>query len=202
MTTLYLIRHSKPLKVNNTFNNDNLQIQNEKQSLSLEGEQIAQNKLNNTELDNIDILFSSSYVRTIQTAKYLADKNNIDINTIDDFGERKFGISSWDELPSDFEEHQFDDENYKIGNGESQKEVRDRMYNALMQVLKNYNGKRIALVSHSTALAFLLSKWCKVNYADNYKFKGNVFFNGKWEYCQTFKLIFEDQELTDIKVID
>ena len=66
MTTLYLIRHSKPLKVNNTFNNDNLQIQNEKQSLSLEGEQIAQNKLNNTELDNIDILFSSSYVRTIQ----------------------------------------------------------------------------------------------------------------------------------------
>ena len=42
MTTLYLIRHSKPLKVNNTFNNDNLQIQNEKQSLSIEGECLAQ----------------------------------------------------------------------------------------------------------------------------------------------------------------
>lgn len=202
MTTIYLIRHSKPLKPNYLISSDNLQIQNEKQILSIDGERIAEQKFENDEFSNIDILFCSNYVRTIATAKYLADKNNIDINTIDDFGERKFGISSWDELPSDFEEHQFDDENYKIGNGESQKEVRDRMYNALMQVLKNYNGKRIALVSHSTALAFLLSKWCKVNYADNYKFKGSVFFNGKWEYCQTFKLIFEDQELTDIKVID
>lgn len=202
MTTIYLIRHSKTLKPNYLISSDNLQIQNEKQVLSVDGERIAKQKFENDEFSNIDILFSSNYVRTIATSKYLADKNNIDINIIDDFGERKFGISSWDELPSDFEEHQFGDENYKIGNGESQKEVRDRMYNALMQVLKKHTGKRIAIVSHSTAFAFLLSKWCEVNYADSYKFNGNVFFNGKWEYCQTFKLIFEGQELTDIKVID
>ena len=79
MTTIYLIRHSKPMKVNNSLSNDNLQIQNEKQFLSIEGEQIAQNKLNNTELDNIDVLFSSNYVRTMQTAKYLAEKNNLEI---------------------------------------------------------------------------------------------------------------------------
>lgn len=30
MTTIYLIRHSKPMKVNNNFNKDNLQLQNEK----------------------------------------------------------------------------------------------------------------------------------------------------------------------------
>mgnify|MGYP004507657531 FL=1 len=35
MTTIYLIRHSKPLKVNNALNNDSLQIQNEKSSLSI-----------------------------------------------------------------------------------------------------------------------------------------------------------------------
>lgn len=45
-TTIYLIRHSKTLKVNNNLNNDNLQIQNEKSSLSIEGEQIAKEKLN------------------------------------------------------------------------------------------------------------------------------------------------------------
>ena len=50
MTTIYLIRHSKPMKVNNTFNSDSLQIQNEKSSLSIEGEQIAQNKLSKKEL--------------------------------------------------------------------------------------------------------------------------------------------------------
>lgn len=40
MTTIYLIRHLKPMKVNNTFNKDNLQLQNEKSSLSIEGEKL------------------------------------------------------------------------------------------------------------------------------------------------------------------
>lgn len=74
MTTIYLIRHSKPMKVNNTFNKDNLQLQNEKSSLSIMGEQIAKEKLNKKEFDDIDIIFSSNYVRTIQTAKYLSEK--------------------------------------------------------------------------------------------------------------------------------
>ena len=30
MTTVYLIRHSKPLNINNDLNNDEFQIQNEK----------------------------------------------------------------------------------------------------------------------------------------------------------------------------
>lgn len=49
MNTVYLIRHSKPMKVNNTFNKDNLQLQNEKSSLSIEEEQIAKDKLNKNE---------------------------------------------------------------------------------------------------------------------------------------------------------
>lgn len=201
-TTIYLVRHSKPMKAKYLYSSDDLQVQNEKQVLSIEGERIAEEKFKNNEFNNIDILFSSNYVRAISTAKYLADKNDLDINVIDDFGERKFGITSWDQLPSDFGEHQFQDENYKMENGESQKEVRERMYNALMKILNKNKGKRIAIVGHSTAPAFLLGKWCEISYADDYKFNGKVFFNGKWEYCQTFKLTFEDQELIDIKVID
>ena len=41
MTTIYLIRHSKTLKPNYLISSDNLQIQNEKQVLSVEGERIA-----------------------------------------------------------------------------------------------------------------------------------------------------------------
>ena len=63
-------------------------------------------------LKNIDVVFSSNYVRAIGTAKYFAvDKINID----ERFGERKFGINSWAELPADFEVRQFNDFNYKIG---------------------------------------------------------------------------------------
>ena len=196
MTTIYLIRHSKPLKVNNEFNNDNLQIQNEKSSLSIEGENIAKEKLNNKEFDNIDILFSSNYVRAIQTAKYLAEKNNLEINIISDLGERKFGINSWDELPENFERKQFLDENYKIGNGESQKEVRDRMYSIIMKILEENRNKRIAIVSHATAISYLLKKWCDIQIVDDklrYSFNNNIILNGYFNYCETFKLEFDDK---------
>lgn len=195
MTTIYLIRHSKPLKVNNAFNNDNLQIQNEKSSLSIEGENIAKEKLNNKEFDNIDILFSSNYVRAIQTAKYLAEKNNLEINIISDLGERKFGIDSWEQLPENFEKKQFLDENYKIGNGESQKEVRDRMYSTIMKILEENRNKRIAIVSHSTAISYLLKNWCDIQVVEDklrYSFNEKIILDGYFTYCETFKLDFDD----------
>lgn len=205
MTTIYLIRHSKPLKVNNTFNKDNLQLQNEKSSLSIEGEQIAKEKLNKKEFDDIDIIFSSNYVRTIQTAKYLSEKNNVEINIISDLGERKFGIDSWNELPDNFERKQFLDENYKLNNGENQKEVRDRMYSVIMKILNKYPNKRIAIVSHGTAISYLLKKWCDVSIVDDklrYSFKNEIVLDGYFNYCETFKLVFDDEnKLIDIKNI-
>ena len=205
MTTIYLIRHSKPLKVNNNFNNDSLQIQNEKSSLSIEGEQIAKEKLNKNEFDNIDVLFSSNYVRTIQNAKYLAVKNDLAINVISDLGERKFGISSWDELPENFERKQFLDENYKIGTGESQKEVKDRMYLSFMKILETNKNKKIAIVSHATAISYLLRKWCDIEILDDklrYSFNGNILLDDYFNYCETFKLEFDDDNnLIDIQNI-
>mgnify|MGYP004455492127 FL=1 len=205
MTTIYLIRHSKPMKVNNTFNKDNLQLQNEKSSLSIEGEQIAKDKLNKKDFDGIDIIFSSNYVRTIQTAKYLSEKNSAEINVISDLGERKFGIDSWDELPDNFERKQFLDENYKLNNGENQKEVRDRMYSVIMKILDEYPNKRIAIVSHATAISYLLKKWCDVSIVDDklrYSFKNEIVLDGYFNYCETFKLVFDDEnKLIDIKNI-
>lgn len=205
MTTIYLIRHSKPMKVNNTFNKDNLQLQNEKSSLSIEGEQIAKDKLNKKEFDGIDIIFSSNYVRTIQTAKYLSEKNSVEINVISDLGERKFDIDSWDELPDNFERKQFLDENYKLNNGENQKEVRDRMYSVIMKILNEYHNKRIAIVSHGTAISYLLKKWCDVDIVDDklrYSFKNEIVLDGYLNYCETFKLVFDDEnKLIDIKNI-
>lgn len=194
-TTIYLIRHSKPLKVNNNLNNDNLQIQNEKSSLSIEGEQIAKEKLNNKEFNNIDVLYSSNYVRAIQTAKYLAENNNIEINIMSNLGERKFGIDSWNQLPENFERKQILDENYKIETGENQKEVRDRMYSAIIKILNENKNKRIAIVSHATAISFLIKKWCDIQFAEDklrYSFNGNILLDGYFNYCETFKLEFDD----------
>ncbi len=204
MTTLYLIRHSKPLKVNNDLNDDDLQIQNEKTCLSIEGEKIAGEIANKKEFENIDVLFSSNYVRAIQTAKYIASKNNLDINIVSNLGERRFGISSWSELPENFERKQFLDENYKIGNGESQKEVTDRMYTAVMDIVVNNKDKKIAIVSHATAISYLLKKWCDIEIVGDklrYSFNNRIILDGYLDYCETFKLEFDNNNIINIENI-
>lgn len=196
MTTVYLIRHSKSEKINNIVNSDNLQIQNEKQFLSIEGEELAKEKMNNDELKNIDALYSSNYLRALGTAKYIARNNNITINIHEGFGERKFGISSWNEIPKDFYDRQASEENYKIGNGESQVEVKERMYKSLMEVLED--DKKIAIVTHSTAMLFLLKKWCNIT-DDGIYFNDKTISNLKIDNCDIFKLTFDENvSLIDI----
>ena len=196
MAKIYFMRHSEALKYNNINNSDSLQIQNEKWPLTEKGENIAKEKSRIEELQNFDIVYSSNYVRAISTAKYFTlDKINID----ERFGERKFGINSWDELPVGFGERQFNDFNYKIGNGESINDVIKREEEALINVLNNNKDKKILIVGHSTALAALFSKWCKIDYTGPYTFNGKELFDGKWNYCETFKLEFDnDNNLVSI----
>ncbi len=189
MKTIYFMRHSETLKPMNINNSDTLQSQNEKWPLTINGEILAKEKSKHIELNNFDIVISSNYVRAISTAKYFTkDKILIDEN----FGERKFGIDNWDELPKNFGKRQFDDFNYKLPNGESINEVIKREYDSLINILNNYYDKKILIVGHSTAIASLFSRWCKINYNGNYEFNGKVFFDGKWNYCETFKLEFDN----------
>lgn len=195
MTTIFLIRHSEPLNVHNAYTADSLQLQNEKKILSIEGEEIAKKKLKSDIFNHIDCVYSSNYTRAISTAKYIAEKNNVKINIVDALGERKFGISAWDELPTDFERKQFLDENYKIGNGESQNEVRKRMSTTILEILNENKNKTIAIFSHATAISYFLKNWCDIEIIDDklrYSFNETIILFGDFNYCETFKLYFDD----------
>lgn len=204
MTTIYLIRHSKPMNmdIKQIANSESLQIINEKNILSVEGEKRAEELSKIPGLKNIDYVISSNYARAMATAKYICRENNKDLNIIEDFAERKFGINDWSELPKDFGKRQFEDENYKIGNGESQKEVANRMYNALMDVVNKYQDKKIVIVSHATAITFLLMKFA--TYQDQ-----KIVFNNKlimdetfkWNAPEIFKLEFKKNNLINIENI-
>ena len=205
MTTLYLIRHSKPLKVNNSLNQDDFQLQNEKSCLCIEGEKIAEEKLLKSEYDDIDALYSSSCVRAIQTAKYLLENNNIELNVVSNLGERKLGVSSWDKLPDDFEMKQFLDENYKVESGESQKEVRKRMCDTVMNILNKNKNKKIAIVSHATTITYLLKKWCDISAINDkfrYSFNNKILLDGFIDYCTAFKLEFDsNNDIINVRLI-
>lgn len=201
-TTIYLIRHSEPFKIHrgSVRTNETILLENEKSPLSINGEKMAERFANMEEFKNLDLVYSSDYVRAMSTAKYFASVNDLKVNVDDRFNERIHGVDSWCDLPSNFEINQFEDENYKVGFGESQKEVQTRMYEALCEILEENQGRRIAIVSHSTAMAFLLKKWCKVYYDKAYTFEDRVFFDGKWQHLETFKLVFDNENnILDVK---
>ena len=183
------MQYSKSLTINNSYTSDNLQLQNDEKIL------FSEEKLNSDIFNDIECVYSSNYIRAISTAKYVAEKNNLEINIVDDLGERKFGITSWSELPKDFERKQFMDENYKIGNGETQKEVRVRMSNIVMRILTENKNKKIAIFCHATAISYLLKNWCDIEIVDGklrYSFNGKVLLHNHFNYCETFKLDFDD----------
>ena len=203
-TIVYLVRHSEPFKVHRGIEcvNEDLLFTNIKMPLSINGEKLAEEKSFNSEFSDLDVVWSSNYVRSMSTAKYFAHRNNLKVNVSDKFGERIHGVYNWDELPSNFEILQLQDKDYKIGTGESQKEVQERVYKELIKIVNENKGKRILIVGHATATAFLLKKWCEVNYDVDYKFNGKTFFDGKWEYLESFKLEFnKNNDLVSIQNI-
>ena len=188
--------------INNDYNNESLQLQNEKIPLSIEGEELASNISKEEELQSIDVVISSNYVRAMATAKYISNANNVNLIVNSAFGERRFGINSWDELPSNFGLRQNDDENYKMGDGESQKEVRERVYRALIDVIDEYKDKRVVIVSHGSAILWLLKQWCDIDLKNKC-----IIFNDKLILydnifnCTTFKLEFDNKKLVDIEKV-
>ena len=201
ITTVYLIRHSirfdskKIDKYNTTQNN---LIKNEKIILSVEGEKRAEILSKEPELQNLDIVFASNCVRTLQTAKYIIERQNLLVNIDDRFDERRVGKPN-DDIVKDWWLRQYIDENYKTEGGESQKEVRHRFIQAMDEVLRCNKGKRIAIFSHGYAITFFLMKWCKFEYIsdkDNIKltFKNKEIFNKKVNAPEIFKLEFDEND--------
>lgn len=75
------------------------------------------------------------------------------------------------------------------------------MYSVIMKILNEYHNKRIAIVSHGTAISYLLKKWCDVSIVNN-NFKNEIILDGYFNYCETFRLVFDDEnKLIDIKNI-
>ena len=195
MTIVYIARHSKPLKIEN--------LETKEYPLSDEGKLRARKLSEISELNNIDVLYSSDYLRAKETAKYIAERNNILLNVDYRFGERKFGIS----IPSNFEELQFRDWDYKAEEGESLNEVTLRIQQALLEILDANKDKKIMIVSHATAISAMLSKWCSVRLNDETKlieiyFNDGLVFDGNWKAPELFKLEFNDKELISIKNIE
>lgn len=154
-TIIYLIRHAETIDENGIRKtNEDFQMINEKEILSVYGEEQAKRLSENIELNNIHVIWSSSYTRAKATAKYIANINNLPINLDSDLNERKLGnLKELGEFMKDKEtrdpsQEQLLDRKFKTSDGESAEDTKKRMTEFFDRILKEYEGKKIAVVSH------------------------------------------------------
>ena len=147
MTRVYFVRHAEP----NYDNHDD--ALRELSPKGMEDRKLVTDFLADKD---IDVVLSSPFKRAIDTVADFAEKNNLSIETIDDFRERKVD-SCWIEDFSAFCRNQWSDFTYKLSDGECLKEVQDRNVAALNTVLEKYSGKNVVIGSHGTALSTIIN---------------------------------------------
>ena len=204
-TVIYLIRHADTINEKGIRNtNETSQMINEKEILSIKGEEDSKDLSENKELKNIDAIWCSSYVRAKQTAKYVANENNLQINLDDRLNERKLGnlkeraIFMKDKLSTDPSQEQLLYPKFKTSDGESAEDTNKRMTGFLNECLEKYKGKRVAIVSHGGSIKFLLLNWCNVNNKMKLEYKDKELNIAS---PSLLKLIFKERELVDLKQI-
>lgn len=191
--TIYLFRHGE------TDLNKNKIVQGSDidSSLNDNGRKQAQELAEKLSGSGIECIYSSHLVRAFDTAKFVADRINVEIKVNVDLREISFGTFSGEsmldvnkKLDNNFFENfsktnQYDD--FVFPNGESKEKVRSRFVKCVENILNNTEYSIIGIASHGIALK-------------------QFYYNYKSEYpdsmpnCCVMKCVY-DGSIKDIKII-
>lgn len=125
----------------------------------IQSEKTAQ-RLENT---HIDVLYSSSMKRTLQTAEYISKVKNLPIIRTDKLKEINGGDwegIKFEELPNLWPEAYETWENkphiHMMPNGETMEEFQNRLIEEVKYIINNNKGKTVCIVTHGTAIKALM----------------------------------------------
>ncbi|MFZ5986893.1 MAG: histidine phosphatase family protein [Bacillota bacterium] len=115
---------------------------------------------------DIDLIYSSSMRRTLQTAQYIADIKNLPIIRTDKLKEINGGDwegKRWEDLPGLWPQEYHTWENkphaHRMPNGETMEEFQKRLIDEVIYIIDNNKGKNICIVTHGTAIRSLMCRF-------------------------------------------
>jgi broad specificity phosphatase PhoE len=131
---------------------------------------------------DIDVIYSSSLKRTMQTAAYIAGIKGLPVTTSDSL--REINGGDWEDLtwaeleerwPEEYETWENRPYAHKMPNGESMEEFQKRLLDEVMQIIHSNEGKNICIVTHGTAIRAMLCRFrdctlegmCDIAWCDN-----------------------------------
>lgn len=204
MTTIYLISNNC-FMTDNLVYKDYLELDDKRKNrpLTVNGEKVALTIAKKKNLQNIEMIYSSSFFSSVNTSKYLSDKLNLDLiidkrlddKIVGDLPNRKINLRN-------LQENDFD---YKLIGGESINDVKTRMTAITKEVLKNHENSSVALFTHNIPIISLLSIWCEkgFNYEDKLilSYEEEVIIDGLKNDYNMIELTFDKENLKEIKRI-
>ncbi len=111
----------------------------------------------------VDLIYSSSLKRTMQTAGYIAKSKNLPVNASDELKEINGGDwedLTWKELeegwPADYDIWDNRPHLHKMPGGESMTEFHQRTLNEVLHIINQNLGKNICIVTHGTVIRTLI----------------------------------------------
>lgn len=186
MKKVYLMRHSIAEKMD---------IPTSLIPLSEDGRKMAMSK--RKEFSDVELCFSSSYKRAIETAELIAK----DVNIVDGLQERIIG-----DAREDFWLKQYNDYDFKNPNGESLNEVKERMKTAIDTIIQKMSeGETALIISHATAICAYLLNYCEIQVIDassksrKITYRDQVILNGAFPPADYFEIMFENNCPNSIK---
>jgi len=111
----------------------------------------------------VDAIYTSDLLRAVQTAEPLAALTNLPINKSEAFRERHVGVlegltfdESKDRYPNDYYALINRSVHHVITEGESYRQLLVRITAELRVILRNHNGQKIAVFSHTGAICYTI----------------------------------------------
>lgn len=179
MTTLYFVRHA-----HSTYTADEWT-----RPLSEKGEGDVRNITNTLSEEKIDFVVSSPYRRAIQTVQGIADQIGVEVLLIDDLRERTLTTEPAENFTLAMTKV-WEDSTFAWEGGESNVVARQRGVRAILSLLDQYEGKRIAIGTHGNIMVLIL------NYFDEQY--GYTFWK-ELDMPDVYKVTFNKHELVSVE---
>ncbi|MBW5446216.1 histidine phosphatase family protein [Cohnella sp. CFH 77786] len=184
MTSLYFVRHAE----------SDLSVREDAiRPLTKKGREDAKKVTEALKERNITAVYSSPYRRTIDTVKDISEYLGLEITLVHDLRERKVG--EWVDDFRAFAASQWNDFDFKLGNGESLREVQKRNVSALYQILDANPGKNVMIGTHGTALSTILN-----HFRPDFGLDDFLAIADKMPYIECIQ--FEGNKVTSIREIE
>jgi len=178
MVKLYLIRHAESMGNVEEFFQGSLDVEVSPKGMR----QLEELKERFKTINQLDRIYTSPLKRAVKTARYVNYYQHIDLIRMPELAEINAGGfqgKKWSDLPvlypeayRNWKENQ---ENFQSPDGESMKDVYNRMSRAMNKIITENQGKTIAVISHGCAIktyqCYLLGKplsyMSSLGWADN-----------------------------------